>query len=171
VLDASPSAPLLIFACGNPSRGDDALGPECLNRLSDWVGRNGLAKEVDLLVDFQLQIEHALDLQGRERVLFIDAAVDLSRPCLLTPLSPERDSSFTSHAMSPAAVMEVYGRIAGPPPPAYLLRLRGSGFELGEGLSRQGREGLACGLALAQDLCRHRDEAYWRRRCGVRDSV
>ena len=50
-------APLLVFGYGNPSRGDDALGPA----LVDWLRRQRRGgAEVELLTDFQLQIEHAL---------------------------------------------------------------------------------------------------------------
>jgi Ni,Fe-hydrogenase maturation factor len=32
-----PLPPVLILACGNPSRGDDALGPLLLERLQNWL--------------------------------------------------------------------------------------------------------------------------------------
>ncbi|MDP2785684.1 MAG: Ni/Fe hydrogenase, partial [Sulfurimicrobium sp.] len=64
------TAPLLVFGYGNPSRGDDALGPLLLEQLAALN-----LPHVELLTDFQLQVEHAVDLQGRERVLFIDASV------------------------------------------------------------------------------------------------
>ena len=66
------SAPLLVLAVGNPSRGDDALGPLLLERLqADGWDAGG---QVELLCDFQLQVEHTLDLQGRSAVLLVDAA-------------------------------------------------------------------------------------------------
>ncbi len=55
----------VIFAVGNPSRGDDAIGPECYGRLEKLLKNEILAGSVELIEDFQLQIEHALDLQGR----------------------------------------------------------------------------------------------------------
>ena len=61
--------PILIFGYGNPSRGDDAIGPLLIERLEILN-----LPDVDLLTDFQLQVEHALDLRGRERVLFVDAS-------------------------------------------------------------------------------------------------
>ena len=64
-----PANPNLIFTWGNPSRGDDALGPAMYDLL-----QNEDISGVDLLTDFQLQIEHAIDLEGRERVLFVDAS-------------------------------------------------------------------------------------------------
>lgn len=68
----APVAPLLVLAVGNPSRGDDALGPRLLDALH--AAGADLDGQVELLGDFQLQIEHVLDLRGRRAVLFVDAA-------------------------------------------------------------------------------------------------
>jgi hydrogenase maturation protease len=134
--------PLLVFAWGNPSRGDDALGPALLELLASCQ-EQGDFSDVELLTDFQLQVEHALDLQGREQVLFIDASVSAQAPYEFASLSPERDTSYTTHAMSPAAVLAVYEQInAGPPPPAFILSIRGYEFELGQSMSAQARANL-----------------------------
>lgn len=127
-----PVAPLLVFGWGNPGRGDDALGPMFIERLSAlpndaWAGR------VDVLTDFQLQVEHALDLAGRSQVLFVDASMGCQAPFEVTALQPSRDASFTTHAMSPEAVMQVFRQLHNTlPPPCTLLAIRGERFELGE---------------------------------------
>ena len=95
---------LLILAVGNPSRGDDALGPLFLERLGEWRERGGDWEGVELLTDFQLQIEHAVDLENRALVLFVDASVSCPPPYQFARLRPARDTSYTSHALSPAAV-------------------------------------------------------------------
>jgi hydrogenase maturation protease len=119
---------ILVFGYGNPSRGDDGLAPALL----DLLDGNGC----DCLTDFQLQVEHALDLKDRELVLFVDASVSCPTPFQLARLAPARDPSYTTHAVSPSAVLEVYRRLHGEqPPPCYLLSIRGDRFELGEGLS------------------------------------
>ncbi len=59
----SVKAPILIFAYGNVSRGDDGLGPLLLERIESHID----PQKVELLCDFQLQIEHALDLEGRRQ--------------------------------------------------------------------------------------------------------
>ena len=75
------SAAVVVFAVGNPSRGDDAIGPLLCGRLAKWLENEGLADGFELIEDFQLQIEHALDLQGRELALFIDAGTGTPAPC------------------------------------------------------------------------------------------
>lgn len=126
------TAPLLVFGWGNASRGDDALGPLFVERLRERLGE-AADEHVQCLDDYQLQVEHALDLVGRQRVLFVDASLSCPPPFEATPLQPRRDPSFSSHAMSPHAVLQVYLELHGQaPPPATLLAIRGERFELGE---------------------------------------
>ncbi len=128
---AAGSAPLLIIGIGNPSRGDDAIGPLAIERLAAL----GLP-DTELLTDFQLQVEHALDLVGRREVLFIDAAASGPEPFGFEPVIPAADGSASSHALSPAAVLEAFQRVTEAPLPAtFVLAVRGYGFELGAGLS------------------------------------
>lgn len=142
--------PILIFAWGNPSRGDDALGPLFTEHFQTLVARHPEWGNIECLTDFQLQVEHALDLQGRQRVLFVDASVNAPEPCHIERIGPQKDASFTTHAMSPQAVMQVYVDIEDEePPPCWLLSIRGERFELGEGLSDAAQKNLATALAVA----------------------
>ena len=135
---SSSPAPVLIFTYGNPSRGDDALGPAMFRLLEKYQQETNDMDRVDLLSDFQLQIEHALDLQGRESVLFIDAGVSCAEPFERVKLSAKRDQSFTTHAMSPSSVLAVYKQINHcEPPPTYLLTIRAYKFGLGREMSEQ----------------------------------
>lgn len=125
------TAPILIFGWGNPSRGDDALGPLFVERV-EALNLPG----VECLTDFQLQVEHALDLTGRQRILFVDASVDAPPPFRHGRLSPAHDASLSTHAMTPEAVMQVYVDLHDTePPPCELLAIRGECFELGQPLS------------------------------------
>ncbi|NOQ87289.1 MAG: hydrogenase maturation protease [Gammaproteobacteria bacterium] len=134
------SSPILIFAYGNPSRGDDALGPAMFDLLEKNKQEISELDRVDLLIDYQLQIEHAVDLEQRECVLFVDAGVSASAPYEFHQLQAERDSSYTTHAMSPVAVLDVYQQInQHQPPPSYLLSIRGYQFGLGQALSEQAK--------------------------------
>ena len=143
-------APTLVFAWGNPSRGDDALGPlfaEAVEALA--------LPGVECLCDFQLQVEHALDLCGRARVLFVDAALDGAveggKPFQLTPLAPARDASFTTHAMSPRALLQVYLELEGrAPPPSWLLAIGGVAWDLGQPPSAAARAHLELALDWAR---------------------
>ena len=146
------TAPTLIFGWGNPSRGDDALGPLFVEHFTTLAARHPEWGEVDCLTDFQLQVEHALDLQGRQRVLFVDASLDTPAPCTLVRIEAARDDSFTTHAMSPQAVLKVFADIDdGEPPPCWLLAIRGERYELGEPLSEAAQQALQAALLAAAD--------------------
>ena len=138
------TAPNLIFGWGNPSRGDDALGPLFIERI-EALGLPG----VDCLTDFQLQVEHALDLKGRARVLFVDASIE-TPTFAIERIEANRDTTFTSHAISPQSVMQTYLDIeACEPPPCWLLAIGGRSFELGEPLSATAATNLEAALASA----------------------
>ncbi len=144
--------PILIFGYGNPSRGDDALGPALISRLEQRIAGNlDLQDELEVLTDFQLQVEHAMDLVDRDLVVFVDASVDLPAQFDYSVVEPDRDTSYTTHAMSPAAVLHVYERLTGTnPPPCYLLSIRGNDFGLGTPMSREASDSLdsACDFLL-----------------------
>ena len=140
------TAPILVFGWGNPSRGDDALGPLFIDRIAALQ-----LPGVECLTDFQLQVEHALDLENRKRILFIDASIDATAPFAVTVLEAARDASFTTHAMTPEAVMHVYVELHDePPPPCTLLAIRGERFELGEAISPAAATHLDAALAWAK---------------------
>jgi len=81
---------LVVFAWGNDARGDDGLGPLLLERMARaaWAG-------VQAIEDFQLQIEHALDLDGADLALFLDAGKDTPAPFAFAEIEPARDVSHT----------------------------------------------------------------------------
>ena len=134
--------PILIFTWGNPSRGDDALGPLLAERIEALA-----LPGVECLTDFQLQVEHALDLHGRQRILFADARVGIAAPFRVSNIAPERDISFTTHAMNPQAVLQAYVDFEGAsPPPCTLLEINGMSFELGDGLSAAAQQHLETAL-------------------------
>ncbi len=144
------TAPTLVFGWGNPSRGDDALGPLFIEHFEKLAALHPEWGAVECLTDFQLQVEHALDLQARRRVLFVDASLDAPTPCSLEPIAAARDASFTTHAMSPQAVLRVFADIEDAvPPPAWLLAIRGERFELGEDLTEAAQQSLKAALQVA----------------------
>lgn len=146
-------AATLVFGWGNPSRGDDALGPLFIARCQALATSHPEWGGIECMTDFQLQVEHALDLQGRERVLFVDASRDCAAPFEVTTPTPARDRSFTSHAMTPQAVLQVYLELEldAAAPPCRLLAIRGEAFELGQDLSQAAQTNLDAALTWATD--------------------
>ena len=152
--------PLLIFGYGNASRGDDALGPLLLESIQNEID----TEAVEIQTDFQLQIEHALDLENRELVLFVDASVACTDAYDFTELKPACDKSYTTHAMSPTALLQVFQNINHrQPPPAFLLSIRGEQFELGADLSQEARQNLKAATKFTISLLDHPHLKAWKR--------
>ncbi len=159
-------APVLIFAVGNESRGDDALAPLFLRELDAWLAANGLAAQVELLEDFQLQVEHAMDMQGRRLVLFVDAGMDTPEPFSFSRLLANETPVLYSHALEPAALINVYRQFYGEmPPDAFVLCICGERFELGEGLSSPAVGRLASALEFGKKLLSRPDVITWDSLC------
>ena len=155
--------PVLVFAVGNESRGDDALAPLLVRDLDEWAKASGLAEQVELIEDYQLQVEHVIDLVGRTAVLFVDADVSCAEPFHFSEITAGHDSSYTSHAMTPFALLHAYRQVYGDDaPPAFLLRIRGYGFELGDSLSSKASANLDAATKLAGELCAERELQRWR---------
>jgi hydrogenase maturation protease len=151
---------LVVFGWGNDARGDDGLGPLLLQRVARAAWPQVLAIE-----DFQLQIEHALDLDGADLALFLDAGKDTPAPFTFAEIAPALVTTPTTHALAPEAVLDVYARALGrSPPPAFMLCIRGERFELGEALSREAGERLEAAWAFVQDLMGERSVEGWRRK-------
>jgi hydrogenase maturation protease len=135
-------SPTLIIGIGNPSRGDDALGPWAIERLAAEA-----LPGVDLLTDFQLQVEYALDIAGRQAVVFIDAAASGPEPFEFRCIAAAPGASHTSHALAPEAVLAACSTVGVPPPDqARVLAIRGYDFSLGADLSPRAADNLAAAL-------------------------
>ena len=128
--------PILVLTWGNPSRGDDALGPLIYDRLYQANIPN-----VEVITDFQLQIEHSTDIDNRSLIIFVDASISAAEPYELTHVFPEQDDSFTSHAMSPQALLSISERVnASQLPESQLLAIRGYAFELGHKTTKKAKK-------------------------------
>lgn len=141
----------LVFGWGNPSRGDDALGPLFVESLESLAPSRPEWGKLSFQTDFQLQVEHALDLRGHDRVLFVDASSTSPAPFSVLSVSDERDASFSTHSMTPQAVLHTYRQVEGDtPPPAWLLAISGECFQLGAPISGAAERNLAAALLWAE---------------------
>ncbi len=156
---------MVVLGYGNPSRGDDALGPDLVAELEARRAARPEWGDMVIITDFQLQVEHAADLEGHALALFLDAAASGPAPYGLEELAPAEVWHHTTHALPPAAVLAVYRRVYGPPPPAFLLRVKGESFELGEALTPAAAAHKAAALELLDELLARPDPAAWRARC------
>ena len=150
---------ILVLGWGNPGRGDDALGPAFAAEAGAIAA--AFRHAVQTQTDFQLSPEHALDLVGCDAVLFVDASVAGTAPFSFAPVSAARDRTFTSHAMSPAAVLAAHADVVGLPPPAFVLAIRGRRFALGAPMTASARRHLDAALAFFRRLLAHAEPRDW----------
>jgi hydrogenase maturation protease len=162
--DVVQVAPILVFAVGNESRGDDALGPLLLRELQAWLTETGLADDFELLEEFQLQVEHAMDMKNRRLVLFIDAGLDTPAPYSFYRAQENKERVLYSHALAPEALLKVYEQLyQQAPPEVFVLCIAGESFELGQTLSALAMTGQTLAFAFAKKLALEADAVAWHR--------
>ncbi len=145
---------LLIFGYGNLSRGDDALGPLVIETLLEWQQEHNWT-HIQALTDYQLQIEHTLDLDNQDLVVFVDADVSCQTPFTVSICDPQVNHSYTSHALNPSALLAVYRQVHRiNPPKSYTISIRGQRFGLGQPLSISAKKNLAAAITFIDELCR-----------------
>ena len=120
----------LVIGFGNPGRTDDGLGPALAEKVESWR-----KPSIAVLVDYQLNIEHAGEVAEADLVIFIDASIEASAPFRFYRLEPADRNDFTTHAMVPETVLETCRKVYGKAPPTFVLAVRGDSFELSEGFS------------------------------------
>jgi hydrogenase maturation protease len=158
---------VVVLGYGNPSRGDDALGPILLERAEAWLAEHP-ERPITTVADFQLQVEHVGDLRGKELVLFLDADASCPAPWRFRQIRPAHDHSYTTHALSPGALLHLAERISGTvAPPAFILSPRGIQFDLGEPLSAAAAGHLESAWQLLRDLLADASFASWSGRVTV----
>jgi len=151
---SSNTPAILLFAYGNPGRGDDAVGPALIEAMQTYLADHNHTADIECLTDMQLQIEHVTDLVDRDRILFIDADMSCKEACRLRPLPPEKDDSYTTHAMSPGALIYTYQQVYGcPAAAAYVLSIRTYEFELGDDICEEAQQNLSLAIEMAKVFC------------------
>lgn len=144
-------APTLIIGYGNPSRGDDALGPASIAEIEARIVHHPEWEPVETMTDFQLQLEFVTDLADRQRIVFIDAAANGPEPFTFGPLEAKHDGSVTTHALSPAGLLMVYRSFHGENAPScFLLGIRGYEFALGAPISMRAQSNLDAAMTMLE---------------------
>ena len=114
---------VLVIGFGNPAREDDALGPTFANTIEE-MGLEGVTVDSD----YQLMVEDAADAAEHDFVLFVDANTEGDEPFVLKRIVPVRQGSFSSHSVSPEAILALAHDLFGASTEAYILGIRGISF-------------------------------------------
>jgi hydrogenase maturation protease len=146
---------ILLLGYGNPGRHDDGLGPELAARIES---RRLAGVTVDS--DMQLQLEDAARIAEHDVIVFADAAASGPAPFAFHRVEPRGEVSFSTHSVSPSALLALAGEHFQAEPDGWLLAIRGYAFDgFGEGLS----EGAAANLDAAEAFLVERlEQPQWR---------
>jgi len=141
-----------IFTWGNPSRGDDAIGPLLHREIEQLIAEFSL-ENIQLIEDFQLQPEHILDISGDACIVFIDASYQGDSAFQISQVNAAENIGYTSHALSPEALLTIYEKTQNKQsPPAFVLSVRGYCFALGAPLSKQAQKNIKAARQFLKEL-------------------
>jgi len=87
-----------------------------------------------------LLVEDALLFSEQQLVVVIDALKSGKKPFVFKKIKPAGEASFTTHHLSPEALLYLTQVLYERNPEVWLLGIRGYRFSLGEKLSPKGRE-------------------------------
>lgn len=153
---------ILLFAFGNTSRGDDALAPLLLQQIKDLNLKQAYGYPLKYLEDYQLQVEHVMDMQDCERVILIDASQSIQRSYDFSPIQEQFESSYTTHGMSPANLLHTYRQVhQHKAPVTAMLAIQGVSFELGQPLSSVAEINLQQAFRFLRNLLMADDFSQW----------
>lgn len=141
---------ILIYAYGNPGRQDDGLGNRFVEKIGEWIRKENLPN-IDRESNYQLNIEDAETISGKDIVIFVDASDEDIEDFRLSEVTPsEGRPEFTTHAASPSFILTLCRRLFNKYPRTYLLQIRGYKWEFMEGLSAGAEKNLAMALDFIQ---------------------
>jgi hydrogenase maturation protease len=143
---------VLLIGYGNPGRLDDGLGPA----VAAAVERMRL-DGVTVDSDYQLQVEDAAHIAEHDVVLFCDADASCAPPFRFERVEAKADLSFTTHSVSPQALLAMAKEHFGADARGYLLGIRAEELDgFGEGLSSAAGAHLDAALAFLVPVLRDR---------------
>ena len=120
---------VLVIGVGNPAREDDGIGPWIAERL-EAAGCEAGRRQVTIEADYQLTVEDAAAVAEHDVVIFVDASVDGREPFSLDPVGPVRSESFSTHSVTPEAVLGLAHELFAAHTKGYVLAVRAYSFEM-----------------------------------------
>lgn len=132
-----------VFICGvgNEGRRDDALGILCVRALACPLNEQSYCS-FRFETAPQFNVEHAQLLSECELAILVDASTEEIESYSFTKVETVKESTFQTHALSPAGVLALCNQVYGRSPETYLLAIKGYEWDFGEELSEQASKNL-----------------------------
>ncbi|MCC6725088.1 MAG: Ni/Fe hydrogenase [Saprospiraceae bacterium] len=137
----------ILFAIGNNARQDDGLGWA----FGEALERGGLF-DGEVHYRYQLEVEDSELVSNAGRVIFVDAFKgELPNGFQWDKVEPTADFEFTTHALSPQAVLFFCEQLYAKRPEAHCLLIGGEAWELGEGLTHNSTNNLLLAMEFLKE--------------------
>lgn len=144
----------LLIAIGNSARSDDGLGWAFLDKLKESYFFEG-----ETTYCYQLQVEDAEMISTFQKVIFVDASEEkLQNGFGWKKTIPQNDFTFTTHALTPEAVLFLCENLYKKTPEAYTLKIQGNHWELKTGLSKSATKNLEKALKHFEETIKMRSK-------------
>ncbi len=144
---------ILLIGYGNPGRLDDGLGPA----VADIIERKNIGC-VTVDSNYQLSVEDADTISKSDIVLFVDADTCGREPFWIERVDPKKQLSFSSHSISPNALMDMSNNLLGGKATGYLMGIRGYEFnEFGERLSKKALQNMNNAISFLESALEERN--------------
>lgn len=141
-------ADTLMIGIGNSARSDDGLGWAFLDRLKKLACFEG-----EIIYCYQLQVEDAELISHYPRVIFVDACEGVGcNGFEWATTDAINDFTFTTHALTPGAVLFLCNDLYHKYPEAHTLKIKGHDWKLKTGLSDLAEESLEKALIFFKEL-------------------
>jgi hydrogenase maturation protease len=137
----------LVVGYGNDLRSDDGAGRVVADRI-EALGLPG----VTVRSVSQLTPELALEMAGADRVIFVDASVEVARTTLGTVGLETADDSPWTHFTTPAALLAMTGEVGPVPAHAHTVSIPVADLGLGIDLSPIAGAGVEEAVTLINQL-------------------
>ena len=138
----------VVIGYGNELRGDDGVGAAVARAVAAWQ-----LPEVRVIVEQQLLPELAAILADAEFAIFVDAEPPGGVPQVgVQALNPHPQASSLAHTGDAASLLALAEAVFGHAPPAYLITIPTTTFELGEQLSPLTQAGMRVALGWIRPL-------------------
>jgi hydrogenase maturation protease len=128
---------ILVYGYGNPGRQDDALGVLLSEKIEKWIAEENI-EYVETDSNYQLNIEDAAKISEYDTVIFCDASIEEISDFIFTKVTADNAQiEFTSHAASPAYILDLCIKLFHKNPDTFLLHIKGYEWEFEEGISQK----------------------------------
>lgn len=144
-IQGSTANNILVYGYGNPGREDDGLGPLFIDSLEK--SECPLESRIELHSSYQLNIEDALLVSGKDLVIFVDASREDIDDFSFSEVQAASRLSFFTHGLEAGDVLGLASKLYNRRPAAYLLGIKGYSWEPVESLTPGARENLQKALS------------------------